>query len=351
MDCKQIQEQMHKLPKEELGFFPTPLHKLENIVKETGVELYIKRDDFSGRNLFGGNKIRKLEYVLGEAKRRGCDTVFTYGATQSNHAMQTVTAARKLGMTPILYLVSVVDPDENDVRSNLLLDTILGAEIHIVPILPGETEDDAEERSFQMGKEHAAKLEKEGHKCVDVPMGGANEIGSSAFIDGFAEMYLQMEALGKKPDYVFHGTGTGGTLAGLSAGKVLSGADTKIIAVQVSKKDEIYKEKVCKLANAALNYAGFSGVTVTKDAFTLEPGFYEPGYELPNQASNDAIRKLARMEGILTDPVYSGKAFAGCLDYILSGKIPAGSTVVFWHTGGATALFAESAIIGDLNKL
>ena len=102
-----------------------------------GVNLYVKRDDFSGMSLFGGNKIRKLEYLLGDAREKGCDTVFTYGATQSNHAMQTVTACRRLGMEPILYLNAYVQPDENDVRSNMLLDRILGAQVNVVPGLPG----------------------------------------------------------------------------------------------------------------------------------------------------------------------------------------------------------------------
>lgn len=177
-------EQLHALlgqkPRANLGFFPTPLYKLDRLSERLGVNLYVKRDDFSGMSLFGGNKIRKLEYLLGDAKEKGCDTVFTYGATQSNHAMQTVTACRRLGMEPILYLNAYVQPDENDVRSNMLLDRILGAQVNVVPGLPGETEAQTEARCHQMGIAHAARLEAEGRRCYDVPMGGASPVGSAA---------------------------------------------------------------------------------------------------------------------------------------------------------------------------
>ena len=141
------------VPHVQLGFFPTPFYKLENMSKALGVNLYIKRDDFTGMNLFGGNKIRKLEFLLGDAIAKGCKAVVTYGATQSNHAMETVSACRRCGLEPILYLTAVVKPDKEDVRANLLLDQVMGAEIHIVDIEPGETEDDAEARSFVMGAE------------------------------------------------------------------------------------------------------------------------------------------------------------------------------------------------------
>lgn len=146
------------VPHVQLGFFPTPFYKLDNMSKALGVNLYIKRDDFTGMNLFGGNKIRKLEFLLGDAVAKGCKAVVTYGATQSNHAMETVSACRRCGLKPILYLTAVVKPDKEDVRANLLLDQVMGAEIHIVDIEPGETEDDAEARSFLMGAKHAAEL-------------------------------------------------------------------------------------------------------------------------------------------------------------------------------------------------
>ena len=338
---------LEKKPRAKLGFFPTPLYKLERLSKQLGVQLYIKRDDFSGMSLFGGNKIRKLEYLIGDAQEKGCDTVFTYGATQSNHAMQTVTACRRVGMEPILYLNAYVQPDEKDVRSNMLLDRILGAQVNIIPGLPEETEAQTEERCHQLGLEHAARLEAQGHRCYDVPMGGASPVGSAAFIGGYLELMQQCEAAGIAPTHVYAATGTGGTLAGLVAGHQALEAGPEIVGVAVSRKDEGYEGRCAELANASLAWLG-SDVRVTADDFTVDRGYFEPGYEQPNEAANEAIRLLARTEGLLTDPVYTGKALAGLLDHIRTGKIRSGETVVFWHTGGATALFAEQAILGNL---
>lgn len=333
-------------PKQSIGFFPTPIHKLEKLSQKLGVNLYLKRDDMTGVSLFGGNKIRKLEYLMGDAVAQGCDTVFTFGATQSNHAMQTVTACRKFGLTPILYLVAIVEPSEEDVRANLLLDKVMGAEIHIVP-MKGMTEDEADDLAVKMAEEHRGRLESEGHKCYMVPMGGASAVGSSGFASGFVEMSRQMEAMGQHADYIFHGTGTGGTLAGLAAGKKLIDSDTTIISINVSAKPIEHYAKIAALASETLKYLG-SDKTVSVDDLHFDQSYYAPGYEIPNEGASNAIKLLARTEGILLDPVYTGKGFAGMLDYIRTGKIPQGSTVVYWHTGGATALFAEKAIVGDI---
>jgi L-cysteate sulfo-lyase len=334
-------------PRKQIGFFPTPLHRLDRLSEQLGVNLYLKRDDMTGVSLFGGNKVRKLEYLMGDAIEQGCDTVFTFGATQSNHAMQTVTACRRFGLTPILYLVAIVEPSPEDIRANLLLDKVLGAEIHIVP-MNGGTEDEADELAVKLAEEQSAKLETQGHKCYMVPMGGASHVGSSGFVAGFVEMTRQMEQLGQHADYVFHGTGTGGTLAGLAAGKALISSDTKIISINVSPKPLEHYAKIAKLATDTLAYLG-SDKTVSTEDLHFDQAYYAPGYEIPNQGATDAIKLLARTEGILLDPVYTGKGFAGMLDYIRTGKIPQGSTVVYWHTGGETALFAEKAIVGDID--
>lgn len=348
-DYEAVRGMLDARPRETLGFFPTPLYKLERLSARLGVHLYVKRDDFSGMSVFGGNKIRKLEYLLGDAVAQGCDTVFTYGATQSNHAMQTVTACRRLGLTPILYLNAYVQPDERDVRANMLLDRILGAEVHIVESLPGETEAQTEARCFAMGREHARRLSAQGHRCYDVPMGGASSVGSSAFVGGYLEFARQCDELGIDPDCVYAATGTGGTLAGLTAGRHLLGKRAKIVAIAVSDKDAGYEARCAALGNQALALLG-SGETLRAEDFHVDRGYFAPGYERPNAAATEAIRLLARTEGLLVDPVYTGKAFAGLLDHVRTGKVAEGSTVVFWHTGGATALFAEQEILGDLSE-
>lgn len=345
---RQARALLEELPKTKLGFFPTPFHKLENLSEQLGVNLYIKRDDMTGASLFGGNKIRKLEYLIGDAQAKGAEYVFTFGATQSNHAMQTAWACRKCGLKPILYLVAIVKPDEEDVRSNLLLDRILGAEVHIVELEEGETEADAEERSVVLAREHMAKLEAEGHRCYEVPMGGASAVGSVGFIDGYVELCEQLEAADMKADYIFHATGTGGTMAGLQAGRKLTASETEVVSINVSSKDEGYPARTADLANRSLNVMKAEGVSVNAADIHTDLNYYLPGYEIPNEGSSEAIRLLAREEGLFVDPVYTGKAFAGMLDYIRTRNVPQGSTVVFWHTGGATALFAEREILGDL---
>lgn len=367
-----------------LGFFPTPLHRLEKMSEELGVNLWIKRDDFTGSNLFGGNKTRKLEFLIGKALDEGASAVITYGATQSNHAMQTAWAAAKSGLKPILYLAAVVPPDPDDFKANLLLDGIYGAEIHVVDLEEGESFEDAERRSFKMGKAHIARLADSGVICYDIPMGGANEYGSLGYVNAMIELAEQMDAASVGFDYLYHSTGSGGTMAGLVAGKHLLGLNMEIHSVTAMGvgDDGSYAARAARLANGALELigggapsaggsvvsddvpAGGSAVAsgapadgpavsgdasaVTPDDFVIDQNHYAPGYECPSEEATEAIKLLARTEGILVDPVYSGKAFAGLIADIRSGQIPAGSNVLFLHTGGSTVFFAEKEILGEL---
>lgn len=214
MESKYVKQLLGQKPKANLGFYPTPFYRLENLSNKLGINLFIKREDFSGQSLFGGNKIRKLEYLIGDAKEQGAEYIFTYGATQSNHAMQTVEACRKEGLTPILYLVAYVEPNEHDLRSNLLLDKILGAEVHVILKNPGETEADAAARSVKLARAHMERLTNEGQGCYEIPMGGASPIGSAGFIHGFVELAEQTAKVSQTFDYLVHATGSGGTMAG-----------------------------------------------------------------------------------------------------------------------------------------
>lgn len=340
---------LDRLPRAALGFFPTPIMRLDRLSDALDASLYIKRDDCSGVNLFGGNKVRKLEYLLGQAVRDGATHAITYGATQSNHAMETAWACRRLGIQPILYLTAVVPPRPEDVRANLLLDRVLGAEIHIVPIEPGETEADAEARSFEMGAARAAELNAAGSKCADIPMGGASALGSVGFAAAMAELRAQSDAMGLRFARIYHSTGTGGTMAGLHAGRAMLGMDdARIISVAASPKDAAaYLDKVYGLTRATLSLIG-GDAAPDKAAMQLRLDQWQPGYERPSAAGSAAIRLLARTEGLFVDPVYTGKALAGLLADIEGGDIRPGENVLFWHTGGATALFAEPEILGEV---
>ena len=344
---EEIRDMLGRLGKLKLGFYPTPFHRLDRISEEYGVKLYVKREDFSGMTLFGGNKIRKLEYLLHDAIRQGCDTVVTYGATQSNHAMETATAARKCGLSPVLFLAAIVEPNAADIRANLLLDTILGAEINIIPANGRSTKQTMEE-SQDLIQGRIKELEAQGHKIYNIPTGGSLPLGACGFADAYVETMEQAAAMGLKPDYLFTATGSTGTLSGLCAGKALLGNDTKLVGIEVGPKPASYPEEVIALANEALRLMG-ADETVTADLFTVTDQYYGAGYEVPSPDANDDIRYLARTEGIFADPVYSGKSFHGMMEYIRNGRVPKGSTVIFLHTGGATALFSESGIVGDLS--
>ena len=347
ISTKEARAHIEMVPRAGLGFFPTPLYKLEKMSKELGINLFIKRDDFTGKNLFGGNKTRKLEFLIGKAIEGKCEYVFTYGATQSNHAMQTIWSAVSNGLKPVVYLAAVVEPDEKDMRANLLLDKIFDAEIHIVRLKNGETFEEAEKRSFVLGAEHIKRLEKEGHKCMDIPMGGANDVGSAGYIAGMTELCEQATVIGVDFDYLYHSTGSGGTMAGLVAGRNLLGMNTVIRSIAALDTGEKYVSNVTELANGALDYLNFEPLVEEKD-FNVDTGFYAPGYERPSDGATEAIKMLAKNEGILVDPVYSGKALAGLIHDARTGKIQGGSNVVFLHTGGATALFAGKEILGGI---
>jgi len=335
-------------PRESLIFAPTPLHPAKNLSSDLGIDLWFKRDDLTGPSAFGGNKMRKLEFILGDAKANGADTVITYGASQSNHAMQTAAACARSGFKCILFLVSFVPPDEDALKGNILLDKLFGAEVHLISPEPGESEDDAFEKCFALGDERIKELEKEGHKCVNVPIGGANLIGCMGFASGYIEMREQLELLGRQPfDFIYHATGSTGTLAGLLAGRAIMGGSEIIRAVRIGVGPDAYKTRAAELANEVMAHLG-RPARVKEDDFEVCDGYVGPGYEIPYAESTAALRLIARSEGLTLDPVYSGKAFTGLLDHARTGVIKPGQSALFWCTGGTAALFAEPEIVGDL---
>ncbi|MDR1194144.1 MAG: pyridoxal-phosphate dependent enzyme [Peptococcaceae bacterium] len=365
------------LPRVPLLFSPTPLHRADNLSGDLGISLWLKRDDLTGPGAFGGNKMRKLEFLLGQAKAAGADYVFTFGATQSNHAMQTAAACGRCGLKAVLYLVAVVEPDAADLRGNMLLDALFGAETHIVHLQAGETEDDGNQRALLLARKQIAELTAQGHRCVEIPIGGANPVGSLGFAAGYLEVQGQLKSMGEPPfDYLYHSTGSAGTLAGLLAGQALAGGGEKIMAVCASPKIlDTYTALALGLGRETLDClwqavgsakdnkgekdgknqkdekgAGLPAAPppIRENGFAILTDFVGPGYEIPTPESTAALRTLARREGVTLDPVYSAKAFAGLLRHVQTGRIAPGARVLFWHTGGSASLFAEPAIVGDL---
>ena len=300
------------------GIFPTPVHKLENISRLLGAEIWIKRDDLSGLGL-GGNKVRKLEFLLADAKAQGAEVVFTTGGAQSNHAMLTAAAARRLGMTPVLILKK---RGVTACRGNQLLEKILGADVRFVDT------DDYADIYAEMDRVGAAL----GRPYYKIPCGGSNALGSL----GYAACTREIAEQGPRFDHIICAEGSGGTMAGLALGAKLYLPGTKVHGMMVDTDpfDEI-TPRLMREAAALLE----ADVDVGPADFALRDQC-GPGYAIPSQEGNGAISLMAKEEGLFLDPVYTGKAFAGLIKMAKEGAFRETDNVLFLHSGGAGGLFA-----------
>ncbi len=325
------------LPHVSLMEGPTPLQEMprlrEALVSEGHAcpHLYIKRDDLTGL-AGGGNKTRKLECLIGDALEKGADTVITAGALQSNHARQTAAAAAKMGLAAHLILFETVaynDPAYGT-SGNLLLDGILGAEVHRYP-------KDADARA--VFEDVTSDIRGAGGTPYLIPVGGSNAIGSTAYARVFLEIQDQAQAQGLTVDRIFHANGSLGTQAGLLAGRALAKGGPKIDAVSVSKPNrEALLDELLEIANQTSERIG--GGAVIADDVHVDFRHLGEGYGLPTEGMVSAVELVARTEGILLDPVYTGKAMAGLIAAILNGEVAETETIVFLHTGGMPGLFA-----------
>lgn len=317
-------------PRTDLGFFPTPLHPLDRLSQELGgPRLFIKRDDQTGLAL-GGNKVRKLEFLLGEALAKGCDTVITAGAAQSNHCRQTAAAAAALGLGCHLVLGGEAPAAPN---GNLLLDQLLGATVHWA----------GENRKGETIPALAGDLRREGLTPAVIPYGGSNAVGARGFVAAMAELRDQIAAGAEPPTHIVFASSSGGTHAGLVAGAILVGLDVEIIGIGIDKlgprEGASLAGYILTLVREVLADAG-SEAPVGAEAVILDPAYTGAGYGVVGDLERGAIARLACTEGILLDPVYTGRAFGGLMDLVRKGRFAADDRVLFWHTGGAPALFA-----------
>ena len=316
---------INDLPRVSLGVFPTPFYKLESISAKYGKNIWIKRDDMCGVAL-GGNKVRKLEFLLAAAKAQGCDTVFTTGGAQSNHAMLTAACAARLGMKCILILKK---RGVTERKGNLVLDDIYGADVRFMNT---DSYDDIYAEMHRVGEE----LAKEGHKSYYIPVGGSNPLGAVGYVNGVREFTVQALAAGIRVGHIVSATGSGGTTAGLLLGAKLFQPGVKVTGIGVD--NDPFEEIVPDLAAKAAD--------ILECSFEREQDDFEmvyhvgQGYAIPNAEDTPYIEELARMEGILLDPVYTGKAWAGMLKLLKDGYFGDEDNIVFVHTGGAAALFA-----------
>lgn len=320
---------LERLPRFRLAQLPTPLEPLPAVAKALGgPALWIKRDDQTGLAL-GGNKTRKLEFLVGDALNQGCDTLVTLGAAQSNHCRQTAAAAARAGLACELIL-NGQRPDLPN--GNLLLNELLGARAHWI------------ERSQRAAKLRALvdALLAEGRKPYAIPVGGSNGVGATGYVTAMLELQEQLRARGQRVDHIVFGTSSGGTQAGLVLGARLAGFGGQLHGLSIDKDDPEHHEfetEVAQIANDCATYIG-STVRVTREDVQVVYGYRGGGYGVVGEREREAIRLLAQREGIILDPVYTGRAFGALLDLIRQGRFGQGETVLFWHTGGAPALFA-----------
>jgi D-cysteine desulfhydrase family pyridoxal phosphate-dependent enzyme len=310
-----------------LAQLPTPVAPLTRLASAMGgFDLWIKRDDQTGL-AFGGNKTRKLEYLVADAEARGARTLVTRGAVQSNHCRQTAAAAAARGLQSILVLRG--DPPDS-CNGNLLLDQLLGAQIVWTR---GRDPEAMLQETFQ-------QAEADSRSPYLVPYGGSNPLGASAYAAALEEALGQVPS----PDWMVFASSSGGTQAGLVAGARLLGYTGKILGISVDLPAGELQEKVAALASEVCALLG-RPVTIRANEILVEDRFAAPGYATVTDLERDAISAFAGQEGILLDPVYTGRAAGGMLTLAREGQFQPGEKVLLWHTGGTPALFAFSLTV------
>jgi L-cysteate sulfo-lyase len=317
-----------RFPRARFAHLPTPLEPAPRLGAELGIDLWIKRDDCTGL-AGGGNKTRKLEFLLGEALDAGADTLITQGAVQSNHVRQTAAAAARFGLACEVILEDRTGDrsDEYVGSGNVLLNRLMGATMRTVP---ADTDMNAAMDDL------AAQLKAEGKRPYIIPGGGSNSTGALGYVDCALELAAQANTTGLKIDRLVTATGSAGTHAGLVAGFAVSGADIPILGIGVRAPKEKQEFNVHKLAVETAARLGHAE-RVKRDQVIADCDYVGAGYGLIDQGVTDALSLAARTEGLLFDPVYTGKALKGLIALAQAGAFK-GETVVFLHTGGAQGL-------------
>lgn len=306
------------MKKVSLGVFPTPIQKLENISRLLGTQVYIKRDDMTGIGL-GGNKVRKLEYLLADAKAQGAEVVFTTGGAQSNHAMLTAASAKKLGMTPILILKK---RGVTQRQGNQLLEHLMGVDVRFMDT---DSYDDIDAEMDRVGSAL-------GRPYYKIPCGGSNALGTLGYVDCVREIRDQ----GIHVDHIICAEGSGGTMAGLALGAKLYLPDTRVTGMMVDT--DPFEEITLRLMREAAALMG-EKIDISRSDFDLRD-MCGPGYAIASEEGNRAVAMMAENEGLFLDPVYTGKAFAGLIAMAQEGAFAPEDRVLFLHSGGAGGLFA-----------
>lgn len=319
------------MPKFPLAQLPTPLMLARNLSAALGgPEILVKRDDLTGLAL-GGNKTRKLEYLIADAQAQGATHVITVGAVQSNHCRQTAAAARLAGLNCVLVMNA--SSDDPDIQGNLLLDHILGAETRIVT-------DKAQRQPMTV--QVAEELKEQGFVPYQIPGGGSNAIGAASYVAATYELMTQLIDQGASPSRVYTtSSASGGTHAGLALGAKLAGVPYAVHGVSIEGPADHLKSIITPLANQTAEYLGLD-IRLDEPDVIIHDDYTGPAYGVATEECLNAIRLCARTEALLLDPVYTAKTMSGMIDHIRSGQIGSDESVVFLHTGGTPAVFADT---------
>ena len=331
-----------KFPRVELSHRPTPLELLKNVSAEFGTRVWIKRDDCTGL-AFGGNKSRQLEFYIGQAMSQGADTLLTTGAVQSNHVRMTVAAARKTGLEVEVQLEHRVAREQPEYHrsGNPYLVRLMGAKIHYYP--EGEDEEGADHAL----ERRAAELAALGRKAYVIPLSNAHTpYGALGYVDGAEELAAQLEDIGMEPARFIVPSGSASTHTGFLLGIRAGGSQATVHGVCVRRDAIAQKQRVATKLRAVIDTIGCD-IDIGDDEILCDDSMLAPGYGLPNEATVAAIRYLARREGILLDPTYSGKTFAVLLEMLRQGCFGGDDHVVFLHTGGTASLFAYPELVDE----
>ncbi len=314
-----------RLKRAPIAHLPTPVEPMNRLSALLGgPQLLVKRDDQTGLAT-GGNKTRKLEFLLGEALAGRADVLVTGGAPQSNHARQTAAAAARFGLRSVLVLRGQEPPQRT---GNLLLDDLLGAEIRW-----------AGDRDLpQAIQETAESLWSTGGRPALIPYGGSNPVGASGYVAAMEELMAQLESLNQRVDAIVFATSSGGTQAGLVVGARALNYPGRVLGISVDPPRDRLAAMVAELATETAGYLGLSH-TFAPAEIEVNDDYLGGGYAVVGDAEREAVRLFASTEGLLLDPVYTGRAAAGLIDLIRHGAFRPDETVLFWHTGGTAGLF------------
>ncbi|QOR35209.1 pyridoxal-phosphate dependent enzyme [Clostridium sp. 'deep sea'] len=337
------------MKKVDMNFGRTPIHRLNNLEKKlNGINLYLKRDDIGGYGV-GGNKLRKLEYLVQDALNKGATLLLTYGGIQTNHGRLTAAAARKFGLK--CGIIMKGNPP-NELSGNLLLDKLMGADLHFIDDRKIKNEANYKEKYTELYNKTLQTVidnyEQKGEKVYYIPLGGSNNIGFAGYINVAREIKTQMQDMETAFDYVVTAYGSGGTFGGLLLGSKYFKCGFKTVGISVLDNSEENLAEDIKLFNDTSKFYEM-GIKITREDVWFEKKYLGKGYNEPDKAIRDVIYTMAREEAVILDPCYTGKAFLGLMDMINNKAFKEGSNILFIHTGGMPGNYSKSHL-AEFNK-